>query len=272
MDCILFVEDEEVLLRRGSSVAEKKGYKVLGAETVERAFEVMRTNPSIDVLLADIHLDQQNPQSDDRSGTELARAAKREHFPITVAGTSTRFDSEVRATEDVPDSRSPFDIYSGKDWITDPEEANRLFDAIYEKLKATRIARLQSAEALKSLTTETSTSGMLTAAAVCEARVTGVNFKLLDNSDLKSLRPDQPSLLAKPLPVWIKTVNADGTQAFICEVYKMPSVSTFGSTEAEALDEMEKLIELIKQNSQNISGMGMPIPNEVCKEFAKYIL
>ncbi len=71
-ETVLFVEDEEALLRLGTSVLKRSGYHVLAADNAEKALELAARANTLDLLITDVIMPGMN-------GRELYEALRRDH-------------------------------------------------------------------------------------------------------------------------------------------------------------------------------------------------
>nr|WP_298720617.1 response regulator [uncultured Steroidobacter sp.] len=99
----LVVEDKASTLSKRQQLLSKHGFQAIGARSVAEAFREFRGMPTIDIVVTDINLDQNNDQ--DRSGVDLARAMRERRPTLPVVALSGHFDSLDA------EQREPFDDY-----------------------------------------------------------------------------------------------------------------------------------------------------------------
>lgn len=85
---VLVVEDNEVGLRRRAGLLADVGCLPIPVRSRDDAMRELRAGPGVDMVLTDIHLVD---RVGDRSGVELARAAKSMNRDLPVAGYSAYF-------------------------------------------------------------------------------------------------------------------------------------------------------------------------------------
>ncbi|MCX5814806.1 MAG: PAS domain S-box protein [Proteobacteria bacterium] len=93
---ILLVEDEALLCMQGKSTLQKYGYKVITAPRGEKAIEIARTTPGIDLILMDVNLGKGR-----MDGTEAAEIILKERdIPVLFLSSYTQAEV-VQKTEKI---------------------------------------------------------------------------------------------------------------------------------------------------------------------------
>ena len=100
---VLMVEDDASLRLLCRVNLELEQYRVLEAETLDKAFELVRAEP-IDIVLLDLHIG-------DRDGLELVPVLREEHPEVAVCLLSGTSETDPPLTEGVHAFiRKPFEL------------------------------------------------------------------------------------------------------------------------------------------------------------------
>lgn len=272
----MFVEDQDGERELGASVAEEHDFSVITAASLDEAHRKMRSNPSLSVLLTDIHLDPTSGASDkNKDGRRIAATAKLENKYVVVCGTSGRFNEQ----ETCADENSPFDFFTNKNWIDDPQQAEGLFEKIRSALAQKSSDRTARSKMLKdSLSKDTDLSekiGYVASEFHRLSEVKDAELMILDNDDVERIAGDDTNLIEVPVPVWVKSCQRGEVTKYYVEVYRFSQVAVIGESREEAIQTLLLLFQKLREYGlkggkfENFEKMGISI--EVCERLLKYL-
>ena len=247
---VFIVEDRPESLRKRVRLFEGSGCAVIGALSRDDAMRELGTTPLVDLLVTDIHMaDDDHP--DDKSGIDLAREVRLLWGDIPIAGYSAKFAEDELSDDDrrVFDLSFPKGRQSLDDLTAQVEACVRLAnqhrlrrtaerERELERLRREFAVTLPDAQVLRSFEPDGTASVTIEE----PLRRAGYRLRLVSASREQAVR--------EPFPVWLVASEA-GWEA---EVYGIPELYGFGSSEVEAIDH---LVELMVLSAEEMASMPL---------------